>query len=239
MSNELVIKIEQLPSTQVGTDDQFSDLAKGGDFLGRLQLFTKGEAINKGLVPPGHYGIPVSKDEVEDLGVSVDIIPLARRPKALDMSDGDAIIVSYDRDSDEFKRIELAAPSSDSHCMYGVSFLVYERSTARFLELFFGSKSTRPEAKKIYPFLPLTAADIEARKLDGEPRGPSAVTLKVALAKNKKGSWHVPVVNKCSTPFTKLPSAERVGKEITAFLTFKGDEVERVVEPEGKKKRAR
>ena len=104
MSNELVtLNLEQLPSTQVGTNEQFADLTKGGDFIGRLQLYTKGDAVNKGLIPPGHYGIPVSKDEVEDLGVTVDVMPLARRPKALDMSDPDAIINSYDREDPEFK----------------------------------------------------------------------------------------------------------------------------------------
>src|SRR5271157_4127225 len=210
MSNELAtVNLEQLPSTQIGTDEQFDDLARGGDFIGRLQLFTKGEAVNKGLIPPGHYGIPVSKDEVEDLGATVDVVPLARRPKALDMNDPDAIINSYDRDDPEFKRIELASSDSESHCMFGVSFLVYEKSTERFLEFFCGSKSTRPEAKKLYPYMPLTPADIEARKLDEEPHGPRPVTLSVKLAKNRKGSWHVPVVNKCSVP-VKLPKDERL-----------------------------
>jgi hypothetical protein len=35
------VNFNQLPSTQLGTDEQFADLAKGGDFLSRLQLFTK------------------------------------------------------------------------------------------------------------------------------------------------------------------------------------------------------
>ena len=50
--------LTQLPSTQFGTDDQFIELAKSTDFIGRLQLYTKGKAINKGQVRPGHYGIP-------------------------------------------------------------------------------------------------------------------------------------------------------------------------------------
>ena len=134
------------------------------------------------------------------------------------------------------KRIELASASSDSHCMFGISFLVYERSTGRFLEFFCGSKSTRPEAKKLFPFLPLSPADAGT---DEEPHGPRPATLKVNLAKNKKGSWHVPVVGKCATPFNKLPPTERIVKEINDFLTFRGDGVEKVVEEAiGKKKRA-
>ena len=42
----------------------------------------------------------------------------------------------------------------------------------RLLEFFCGSKSTRPEAKKLYPFLPVTQADIKERNLDEEPRAP-------------------------------------------------------------------
>ena len=81
------VNLEQLPSTQIGGDDLYAELAKGGDYLGRMQLYTKGKAVNKGLIPPGHYGIPERDDEIIDLGTTVDIIPLARRPKAIDMTD--------------------------------------------------------------------------------------------------------------------------------------------------------
>ena len=60
-----------------------------------MQLYTKGKAINKGQVRPGCYGIPEG-EEVIDLGDTIDILPLARRPKAIDMTDKDAVIVSYD-----------------------------------------------------------------------------------------------------------------------------------------------
>ena len=94
------MNLDQLPSTQIGSDDQFADLAKSADFIGRLQLFTKGKAINKKLVGPGNYGIPESDEEVIDLGDTIDIIPLARRPKAIDMTDNEAIIVNYDPETD-------------------------------------------------------------------------------------------------------------------------------------------
>jgi len=35
------VNLDQLPSTQIGTDDQFAELAKGGDYIGRMQLYTK------------------------------------------------------------------------------------------------------------------------------------------------------------------------------------------------------
>ena len=230
------VNLDQLPSTQIGGDDLYNELAKGGDYLGRLQLYTKGKAVNKGLIPPGHYGIPESDEEIIDLGTSVDVIPLARRPKAIDMTDSEALVISYDMASAEFKRIAAKSNEPESHCQYGPSFLVYERSTGRFLEFFCGNKSNRIEAKKLFPFLPLTQADIDAKAAAGNdvselsPHGPLPVTLKVNLAENKRGSWHVPVVVKCSTPFTKMPSMDAIVREMQKFLTVKDNGVERVEE---------
>ena len=117
--------------------------------------------------------------------------------------------------------------------MYGPSFLVFERSSGRLLEFFCGSKSTRGEAKKIYPFLPLTEADIAARELSGvEPHGPLPLTLKSRLVEKGTYSWHVPVVVKCSTPFTNLPSMAAIVREIEKFVTIKDDGVEKVSEEE-------
>ena len=118
------VNFNQLPSTQFGSDDQFIELAKSTEFLGRLQLYTKGKAINKGQVKPGHYGIPEGEDVI-DLGDQIDLYVLARRPKAIDMTDKDAVLVNYDPDSAEFERIKGQSMEKESHCMYGPSFLVY------------------------------------------------------------------------------------------------------------------
>ena len=124
---------------------------------------------------------------------AVDLLPLARRPKAIDMTDMEALVISYDMESEEFKRIAAKSTESDSHCQYGPSFLVYERSTGRFLEFFCGNKSSRIEAKKIFPFLPLTQADIDAKAAAGnpvgdlKPHGPIPVTLKVEGGREPQG----------------------------------------------------
>lgn len=241
--NEIaVIDLDQLPSTQIGGDDIYDGLAKSAEFLGRLQLYSKGKAIDKGLVKPGSYGIPESAEDIVDLGNSIDILVLARRPKAMDMTDLEALLVSYNNESPEFKRIAAQSMEKESHCMYGPSFLVIERSTGRFLEFFCGSKTLRAEAKKIYPFLPITKADIAARGLtDVEPHGPLPLTLKSKLLEKGSYSWFAPVVLKCSTPFAKLPTSDKIVAEITKFIAPKEDAVERVEEPEtkGKKSRAR
>ncbi len=227
------VDLTQLPSTQLGTDDQFADLAKSADYLGRLQLFTKGKAINRKLVGPGNYGIPESDEEVLDLGDCIDIIPLARRPKAIDMTDAEAIIVNYDPATPEFERIAATSLEKESHCMYGPSFLVFEKSTCRFLEFFCGNKSSRSEAKKLYPYLPLSQADIDAKAAKGEdvnglvPHGPLPLTLKSRLVEKGTYTWHVPVVVKCGSEFPKLPTMDRIVKVITAFITVMVNGVER------------
>ena len=215
--------VEQLPSTQVGSDEDFDAIAKSSDFLPRLQLYTKGKAINKKLVQPGNYGIPVTDDEVTDLGDVIDILPLARRPKAIDLKDPENIVAVFDVHDSEFKRIQVDAGKKESGCMYGPSFLVFERSTEQFLEFFCGTKSARTEAKRIYPYLPLTQAMIDAnpKLADQQPHNSIPVTMKSRLVDKNAWSWHVPVAVKCSTPFTFLPTAEKIVEEITQFLNVK------------------
>ena len=242
-TNVVPVTFNQLPSTQFGSDDQFIELAKSTEFLGRLQLYTKGKAINKGQVKPGHYGIPEGEDVI-DLGDQIDLYVLARRPKAIDMTDMEALFISYDMDSEEFKRIAAKSTESDSHCQYGPSFLVFERTTKRFLEFFCGSKSTRSEAKKVYPFAPLTDADIARQAAAGNDvselaaHGPIEMTLKSRLVEKGTYSWHVPVVVKCGRPVT-LPKWDRVKVEVATFLDCKGDGVETIREAAGIKQRAR
>ena len=163
------------------------ELAKSSEFLGRLQLYSKGRAVNRRLVKPGNYGIPISDDEVHDLGDTIDILPLARRPKAIDMSDPEAVIAVCNVQCPEFKRIREQSSQADSHCLVGPSFLVIERSTRRFLEFFCGSKSARGEAKKIFSYLTLTQGAIDVLATKGEdttgmvPHGPLPLTLKSKL----------------------------------------------------------
>jgi len=246
MSHALTVNLDQLPSTQVGSDADFDAASRSNSFLSRLQLFSKGNAINEGLIPPGTYGIPESDKKIIKLGPQIDILPLARRLKALDLSDKEAIINNYDPTSEEFQDIKARAGEQDSGCMYGTSFLVFERNSGRFLELFCGTVSTRPVAGDIAVFLPLLQGDIDRKKAAGadvsqmKPHFAQPCTLKVRLAKNKRGhSWHVPDVQPCSVPFTNLPPQEVIVDEMTKFLTAKNGDVETVKEEPGKKARVR
>lgn len=231
-------------STQVATDDDFSDLGSS-NFLQRIELKSKGALIDKGIVRPGHYCVIKSGGEADDLGDSIDVLPLARRPKAIDMSDKEHIVVSYDRKSELFQDIEKRSYTKDSNCQFGASFLVVERTTRKPYELFLGSASNRRETGALSNFLPLTADDIKRRRLEGEePHGPLPLTLKSKRIENKtKGwSWFVIVPKPCSNPFSKsqVPSTDALKEEIAKFLN-PNDGNKPEIEPAdtGAKKRAR
>jgi hypothetical protein len=229
--------VDQLPSTQIGSDLDFDAIARSSDFLPRLQLYTKGKAVNRKLVQPGNYGIPVTDDEVTDLGDEIDILPLARRPKAIDLKDPENIVAVYDVNDPEFKRIQAQSAEKESGCMYGPSFLVYERSTGQFLEFFCGTKSARMEAKRIFPYLPLTQEriDNDPNLAGQEPHDALPVTMRSRLVEKGQWSWHVPVAVKCSTPFTKLPPAAVIVEQIVKFLDVKREGAAVVQDPDAEK----
>ena len=112
---------------------------------------------------PGHYGIPESDEEVIDLGDQIDIVPLARRPKAIDMTDSEAIIVNYDPDTAEFKRIAAMSLEKESHCMYGPSASSSTSGDRPLPGVLLRQQVEPSEAEDIYPYLPLTQADIDAK----------------------------------------------------------------------------
>ncbi len=216
----------QLPATQTGSDADYAKDARSGP-IGRLKLYTKGKPIDRGQIAPGHYGVQLSKDEIQDLGVSVDVIPFARKKFAIDMSDTNNIVKSFDPTSEVYRAIEAASEGKESNCQHGTILLVYERSLGQWLEFFCGTKSTRPEVDKMAAYLPLTPADIERKRADNQdvsdlqPHGPLAMTLKVRLVETPSFSWHVPVAHRCSTPFVNAPDFETVKAEMTKFLAVK------------------
>ncbi len=236
MSNELMnLDLNQLPSLGLSpTDELVRGLTRSSSFSERIQLYTKGNAIDQGKIGPGRYGVPRG-EEIEDLGDSIDVIPLLMRPKALDMRDRDAPVCIYERESPAFREIEELAQESDSGCMVGLTFLVFERSTGKFYEFFCGNKSMRNEAQKIVNYLARTKADAEALTVKlgrpVEPHPPLPCTLNVKYATKGKWGWHVPVCVDCSTPFTNLPPADVIRAEMEKFATTKSTTVEKVEAP--------
>lgn len=244
MSKDLVtLSATALPALAPSMD-VFKEIAQSTSFLQRIQLYTKGKAIDTGAIQPGHYGVPIGDDTIEDLGIEIDVIPLTWRPKAIDMTDRDAVIVNYDPNATEYKRIKNAADNvDDSHCMYGPTFLVFERSTGKVYELFFGNPSMRRESSKLLSFCAISPeAAAEASKATGkkiEARGPLTCTLKAKYVTKGAYGWHVPVCHQCSTPVTNVPAVTVLIDEINKFHEMKSGEVEKVEEPATGKKRAR
>jgi len=191
MGNELVPFAVNLPAVSDEQLGALDEVAKGTEFLPRLQLITKGKYVDEGKIAPGRWAVPLpGGQELEDLGDSIDVIPFDCRPKALDVSDRDAIVSVYDIKDPEFQRIKQAP--KNSNCMWGPSFLVLERSTGKLYELFFGNKSGRAEAGKLKPFLV----------------GKLPASLGIKYIKKPDFGWHVPVITKCSEPFD--PAAMKV-----------------------------
>lgn len=226
MSNELAPFKISLP---VVTEDQLATLdevAKGSDFLPRIQLVTKGKYVDTSKISAGHWGVPLpGGEEIEDLSDKIDIVPFCYRPKALDVSDREAIVSVYDVNDPEFQRIKNAPKNTG--CMWGPSFLVMERATGKLYELFFGNKSGRSEAGKLKPFLPSTANE----------GNPSAASISIRYKKTPDYGWHVPVITKCSEPFDPENvsfTEAQLSQEIEKFLNpEKG--VEKVDEEEADK----
>jgi hypothetical protein len=186
-------------------------LTRGGDFLDRLQLYQGSSSeAKKSKIPIGHWGIP-SRDAVDDLGKEVEIIVFAYRAKGLDTSKtavGGKAVVNYDPDSATFKSIAERSSLEGSNCMSGLEFLVYERSTNKWLTYFAYSKSAQFIAEDLIP----------------DPNeGPLQVTLKAEYMEGvKKGStvsWHAPTVKRSNTPFTTLPTLDEAKAQVEKFIS--------------------
>jgi hypothetical protein len=237
---------ELLPALSGGMDiasATFNELAKGSEFLERIQLFSKGKYIDKGLIAPGRWGIPRSEDQIDDVGSEIDIVPFCCRPKALDLRDRDAIITSYEPETELFQGIKALSSGVNSSCMYGPTFLIFERSTGSFYELFCGTKSMRNETARIGAFLPLSEESAKILELKkGSPvhaHGPLPCTLKAKYATKGNWGWHVPTTVPCSTPFSNLPSTEAIVAAVTRFMSVKSSVVEKVEEEAPTTKRRR
>lgn len=221
MSNALVTRTSNahVPAP-LGSQGIFDELAKPSKkYLKSLKLYTKGKAIDMGLIPPGRWGIYEAKDQIRDLGPKIEVLIIDKRPCAVDWSVKPAVRV-YDDTKPEFVRIrELAANSSKHEC--GVEFLVFERSTGDYYTWFCQSASTLRAAKECYAYMEVTEADakvLKAKGLDVEPHGVLPCTLTAKFMDGGNFTYHAPIPSKCSAPFTNLPE-EKV--QIDALTQFR------------------
>jgi hypothetical protein len=205
--------------TDLPGDDIFNSVANSGKYLARIQMFGgNSEAVKSGKVPMASYALVTGKDQYQPLGDAVDVVPVAWRPKAMDVG-GEEVISVHDHTDPEFARIQAQSEVKDSGCMFGPEFLLWLPGIKRFVTLFMSSKTARREAPAI-------------RERIGKP-----TTLGVEYIKTKKFSWHGIVARPCSTPFD-LPTDEAVAEEVEKFMNPPKVDIERV-QPEANTGRAR
>lgn len=225
MSDEIVkndANNKELAVDQQYGDEAFGEVSTSGKYLPRLQMFGGNSGqVKEGLIHMAHYGLVTGKDQLQDLGPTVDCLPISWRPKSMDIS-GESIITIFDHKDPEFKRIQERADVKDSGCMFGPEFLIWLPSVKKFASLYMANKTARREAPAIRERM--------------TPK-PQPTTLAVQFIKTTKYSWHGIVAKPCSTPFD-YPSDETLAEVNDLFQNPPKPDVERV-EPNAGGGRAR
>jgi len=193
-TNDALIK---LPENQAVMQDEAFKSLQSGTYLSRLQLMTSNSKQCKaGAFPVNHYAT-ISQGNYKDVGKELDALVITWHPKAIEMGD-EAVVSTFDSESDLFKDIQERSEVADSGCMWGFEYLLYLPDTQEFTTFFFGSKSARREA-------PNMQAQLQ-----------KAATISSKLIETKKYSWQAPKITACSTPFD-LPTQEEIAENIEKF----------------------
>lgn len=221
MGSELALlnsALESVPSV-VGSHEEFSSYTRP-KFLPRIQFYSKGNE----KIAPGHWGIPLAAGKVVDLGAQIDVLPIARRMKAMDFTDDQHTIATCDVASEDYKRIKAAKDKNTQGFAFGPSFLVVERSTGQLYELFCGSNPLAGAGEPLIGYCTLTKDDCVRLGHDPseahEARPASLSSHKVESKKYKGSWWFVADCTQCSLPFTKLPSVDAIVAEKGRFTTI-------------------
>lgn len=214
MSNELttnngaLVPVSGFAVNKYADDAAFGEIASASTFLPRIMLMQSGsDHVKEGKAQMGHHYMIEGKDKLIDLTRDTQILPLAWRPKAMDLSDKEAIVTVYNPNDPEFKRIMEKSEETNSNCMYGPEYLVWVPSCKLFATYFMSSKTSRREAPNL-------------KALIGR-----AASLKSQLIKGKKYSWFGPVVTIC-TQAIEVPSMEAVKLEVEKFANPPEKEIE-------------
>ena len=216
MSEETLPALANIPSGEVQKFDDsiFNAVASSGDWLPRLQLMiANSEQCKSGDFPINNFAL-INGNVLTDLGGEIDIVVIAFRPKALDISDGTVLSVfdpkldDSGNPSGEFARIQEASNTPNSGCMFGPEFLVYVPKAEQFATFFMGSKSSRRESPKM------------------KDRLKKAATLTSHKIETAKFTWYSPLIQPCSQAL-ELPDPQAILTELEKFNSPPEQEIEK------------
>lgn len=210
-----------LPSSS--TNDNYYKKASGPSYIGRVQLYSKGKAVDLQQIPARHWGIPTTSNKIIDLGAEPDFLILARRPKAMSFEHTDfPVVQSFDPESELFQSIETRANEGgeDNAATVGISFLIYERNSKRVLEYYASSKSALMACDTLFAFLPDGEKTLD--QLD-------AVTFGSQVIEGRKYTYVAPTFAECSTPITGIDPTMAV-EQIQKFLEAKDTDMSKASE---------
>jgi len=207
MTQELTVAGVTLPQKY---DDKAFDAMIHSDLFIRVQLYgSNSEEVKEGQVPMGTFGL-VRGQEITSMGNTFDCLIVGWRPKALCLS-GDSFILSYDVESELFKKIVLDSNSMDKNVsrgnMYGPEYLLWLPDHNVFSPYHLSNKSSRYVASQFHKRL-----------------GQSA-TITATLIKNKDFSWHAPTCCDCSVP-VQPPIPEEMHEAYNKFVNPNSSELE-------------
>lgn len=177
------------------------------DFFPRLQLIQPAsKAIGRKQVKgAGVYSLTKGKDEVEDLGETVNAVVCAVRAKALRTKG--MLMSVFDPKNDEFLKIKAESSVKNSGCMWGPEFLLYlpdyGGGEGLFATFFMSSPTQRRSSKSVNARL-RKAAVLSAKFIDGDEHG-----------------WYATECADCVEQFAQLPEPAEFQEQIEKFLNEK------------------
>lgn len=186
-------------------------IANTVDYLPRIKL-CQGQAkevLKKHVAAGGNYALVRGKDDIEDLGDSIDVLICSGRPKA--MRTGEQMITIFEEESDEFKKIMTDSKTKNSGCFYGPEYLVYIPAAESFATLFMNNPTMRKRASHVHARLR------------------NAATISTTLIENPEYSWFGPSVSDCSSPLV-LPDVDIIRKAVDKYESEKSSQIETVKE---------
>jgi len=139
----------------VPTQENVRDLIVTNAYLPFLKFFYgMSDLCKQKKFPSDTFGL-MRGDTPEQLGEQVDVLFLAVRVHALDMS-GKDVVHNYDMKSDTYQSIKARqdAQGYNSNCMYGPEFLVFLPGQDTLAQFHLGNKSLRFLGSKIMNLLP-------------------------------------------------------------------------------------